>query len=297
MPHIGKHDNVLRAYGFLKERAQDQKQFTIQDLSNASGWSEISVKTYLGKTLGQLIERLPGGQLRAKREVLRISEERFLRHMTQVKPIFTEYNRQLHENLLSFEFLLPLMREDKLRRALDDLFFSDTIRRRLREVGLQHLSTVIPRDPSASDDEYLDSVLQKWAYGVSGGYSISHASGRFRASDLRSRKEAVEMLAEDMLYLVDESTAMVRFFVALETGSGKFGGTFAQTVAALDNVEFSDPITLANEVRVARILFFQLFVEAVVRTVEGEDEIWLLEQGPSGRRLYRWMRQSGAHIA
>src|SRR5262252_8149339 len=132
---MSKIDNVLRAYGFLKDRAQDQKEFTIRDLSKASGWSEISVKTYLAKALGQLVERASGGRLRAKREVLRISEERFLRHMTQVKPIFTEYNRRKHENLLSFEFLLPLTREDKLRRALDDLFFSDTIRRRLREVG------------------------------------------------------------------------------------------------------------------------------------------------------------------
>ena len=84
---------------------------------------------------------------------------------------------------------------------------------------------------------------------------------------------------------------MVRFFVALETGSGKFGGTFEQLVAALDKVEPSEAVALAGEVRVARVLFFQLFVEAVVRTVEGEDEIWLVEQGPLGRRLYRWMRQ------
>lgn len=292
MPGGKKVKNPLKAYAFLKDRAQDQQPFTVRELSKASGWSEISVKTYLGKALGQLVERLPGGgQLRARREVLRISRERFLGHMTQVKQIFTEYNRQKHENLLSFEFLLPLTREDKLRRALDDLFFSDTIRRRLREVGLQQLSQVIPRDAGTSEDQYLDSVLKNWAWRVSGGYSISHASGRFRASDLCSRKEAGEMLAEDKQYLVDESTAMVRFFVALERGSGKFGGTFEQAVEALDKMEPSDPAALANEVRVARVLFFQLFVEAVVRTVQGEDEIWLLEQGPSGRRLYRWMRQ------
>jgi hypothetical protein len=291
VPGGKKTRKPLEAYEFLKDRAQDQKPFTVQELSKASGWSEVSVKTYLGKALGQLVERLPGGGIRARREVLRISRERFLGHMTQVKQIFTEYNRQKHENLLSFEFLLPLTREDKLRRALDDLFFSDTIRRRLREVGLQQLSKVIPRDPGASDDEYLDCVLKNWAWRVSGGYSISHASGRFRASDLRSRKEAGEMLAEDKQYLVDESTAMVRFFVALERGSGTFGGTFEQAVEALDKVEPSDPAALANEIRLARILFFQLFVEAVVRTVRGEDEIWLLEQGPSGRRLYRWMRQ------
>lgn len=287
----GKTKKPLKAYEFLKARAQDQKHFTVSELAKASGWSEVSAKTYLGKALGQLVERFPNGQLAAKRELLRITPGRFLAHMTQVKRIFTEYTREKHENLLSFEFLLPLTREDKLRRALDDLFFSDTIRRRLREVGLANLSKLIPRATGASDDDYLDVVLKDWAWRVSGGYSISHASGRFRASDLRSRKEAGEMLAEDKLYLVDESTALVRFFVALDTGSRKFGGTFEQTVDALDKKDPSEPAVLDNEVRIARVLFFQLFVEAVVRTVQGEDEIWLHEQGPSGRRLYRWVRQ------
>jgi hypothetical protein len=291
MPENRKIERTLKAFEFLKARAQDQKVFTVQALSKASGWSEVSVRTYVAKALGQVVERLPKDQLRAKREILRLSRGRFLGHMTQRKPIFSEYSRQKHENLLSFEFLLPLTREDKLRRALDDLFFTDTIRRRLREIGPQALSQVIPRDLALSDDEYFDSILKDWAWRVSGGYSISHASGRFRATDLCSRKEAGEMLADDRPYLVDESTAMVRLFVALDAGKGAFGGTFEQAVAALDNVEAANPESLAREVRIARILFFQLFVEGVVRTVEGEDEIWLLEQGPAGRRLYRWMRQ------
>jgi hypothetical protein len=285
-----KTDKPAAAYDYLRARANDQKPFTVEDLANASGWSVVSVKTYLGKSLGQLVERAGNQKLLARRELLRLSKEKFLGHMTQKKPIFSEYTRTKHENILSYVFLLPLTREDKLRRALDDLFFSDTILRRLREVGVKRLETLLPRELGISDDAYLNRILS-WAGRVAGGYSVNHTSGRFRASDLRSRKDAGEMLADDRLYLVDETTALVRFFVPLDTGSIQFGGTFEETVAALEKVEPSNLAALGAEVKIARVLFFQLFVEAVVRTISGEDEIWLIEEGPAWRRLYRWTRQ------
>ncbi len=37
-----------------------------------------------------------------------------------------------------------------------------------------------------------------------------------------------------------------------------------------------------------REFFFALFVEAVVRIVNGEDVIWLLEESPLGRILHTW---------
>ncbi|HEY9868251.1 MAG TPA: hypothetical protein V6D08_03730 [Candidatus Obscuribacterales bacterium] len=46
---------------------------------------------------------------------------------------------------------------------------------------------------------------------------------------------------------------------------------------------------LEIEVGLIRALFFQFFVEAVVATVKGEEEIWLLESGHVSR-LYRWKR-------
>ena len=32
----------------------------------------------------------------------------------------------------------------------------------------------------------------------------------------------------------------------------------------------------------------KVFAEHVTRTVKGEDEIWLVEQSPSGRQLLTW---------
>ena len=60
----------------------------------------------------------------------------------------------------------------------------------------------------------------------------------------------------------------------------------------LDSPVPVDQERLWEEVRATRFLFFQLFVEAVVRTVDGEDEIWLIEESPEGRRLYKWSRRS-----
>ncbi len=285
-----KYASTAKAYEFLRKKAQDRQAFTVEELSRASVWSESSAKTYISKKLGELLEKQSTGKLRVKQELLRMSEADFLSHMTQVKPVFTEYQRTKHEKLLTYEFLLPLTKEDKLRKSLDDLFFTDTIRRRLNEVGVAQLELMVPRSDGLSDEEFIQEAI-RWAQRISGGYSISHASGRFRGSDLRSRKEAGDMLAADRPYLIDETTAIVRFLVPLEAGSCDLDEDLAETVSILERAEPVDPDALAQEVRIARLLFFHLFVEAVARTVEGEDEIWLIEESPEGRRLYRWRRR------
>lgn len=291
MAHGQKYRSTQRAYEFLRKKAQDHQAFTVEDLSKASNWSVSSTKTYLSKKLGKLVEKQLNGKLRVKPELLRLSEDQFLSHMTQVKPVFTEYRRTKHENLVTYEFLLPLTKEDKLRKSLDDLFFTDTLRRRLNEIGIDQLELMLPRSKGLSDEQFVQEAVH-WAEKISGGYSISHASGRFRGSQLLTRKEAGDMLAADRRYLIDETTAVVRFIVPLDSGSCDLDEDLAETVTILERREPSDPDALAQEVRVARLLFFHLFVEAVARTVEGEDEIWLIEESPEGRRLYKWRRRS-----
>jgi hypothetical protein len=277
------------AYTFLRGRATSGKAFSLDELSTASGWSLSSAKTYRSKMLRDLLEPAGRGKLRAKREVLRLSEETFVAHMTQVRPVFTEYSRTKYERLITYEFLLPLTREDKLRRSLDALFFTDTLKTRLGEIGLDKLETLIPRPAGTSDDKFL-SILASEASRIGAGYSVAHTSGRFRAADLMSRREAGDLLAVDGRYLVDETTAIVRFIIPLHAGKVLYGKTFEQMAQALSILEDVDETALAAEVRKVRVLFFQLFVEAVVRTVQGEDEIWLIEESPTGRRLYTWTR-------
>jgi hypothetical protein len=59
----------------------------------------------------------------------------------------------------------------------------------------------------------------------------------------------------------------------------------------------SDSISrdIVDEITRLRRLFFNLFVMAVVRMVEGEDVIWLLEEAGSSRNLHVFERTRGSH--
>lgn len=83
---------------------------------------------------------------------------------------------------------------------------------------------------------------------------------------------------------------MVRFILPIQASSRPFADSvFVPT--DLDPIDDDEPTraAVAAEMHALRALFFVLFVEAVVRTIKGEDEIWLLERGTRDR-LYRWVR-------
>lgn len=146
-----KTERPRLAYSFLRERARTKRPFSVEEFARATTWSVVSVKTYLGKMLKELVER-NGNDLLARAEILTMSEDRFLAHMTQVRPVYTQYRRKKFEQLVTYEFLLPLTREDKLRRALDALFYSDTIAQRIREIGLATLENWVRRPDGYTDE-------------------------------------------------------------------------------------------------------------------------------------------------
>lgn len=186
---------------------------------------------------------------------------------------------------MRYEFLLPLTHENHLRKALDDLFYVDTIRQRLAEIGMTRLTTWIERDSGESEESYMDRV-HKFISDHFGGYSISHVSGRYRAAPLMSRAKAAEKLVADERYLIDETTASVRFIIPI--GLTRTEDEQSIDVVSLDETPL-DPVVV-EEVSRVHSLFFSLFVEAVVRTVDGEDEIWLVEEVGRNRSLYVWER-------
>ncbi|MEI9937437.1 MAG: hypothetical protein WDO69_09450 [Pseudomonadota bacterium] len=47
--------------------------------------------------------------------------------MTQVRHSVTKYKRATYDAVVTYEFLLPLTQEGKLRLALDELFYRDTV--------------------------------------------------------------------------------------------------------------------------------------------------------------------------
>ncbi len=284
-------ENPARGYQFLHKSALSQSWFSESELATGTGWKQSSVRTYISKQWKDFLNvegKGPRKKYQVRKDFLRISETEFLDFFTQRRLLVPRYQRSKHEMFLQFEFLLPLSKEEHLRRALDELFYSDTLVTRINELGLDNLKTIIFRDDADSDSEYVTKILSTLNE-YFGGYSVSHVQGRFRAADLTDIRGAAQSMIEHGRYLIDETTAVVRFIVKCNSTQKTFDDNFDSIVAAIGADEDVDSVALCEEMRLIRCLFFFFFVETVVRTVKGEDEIWLLETG-SRRRLYRWTK-------
>lgn len=281
-----RHDKARKAYQFFKERLLSEEPFTYKELKTATGWEANTFKDYWGKHWKEIIEKQKDGRFKVKPAFQYLTESRFLASYTQTSKFFVDYERVTYEELVQYELLLPLTQEGQLRKGLDELFYEETILRRLKDIGLARLKKWIKQNDGESPENYLKRVCRT----VSGkfqGYSISHVSGRYLASDLKTRADAAKMLENEEAYIIDETSAAVRFITPLESTKA--------IISNFDNLEFDKMNDVsqdtAKEVSLVRWLFFNVFAEAVVRTVEGEDEIWLIEETPRKRRLFVWRKE------
>ena len=275
------------AYDFFFAKLEANEPFTVQDLVAATGWAEQSVTTYLGKQYHEFIERRPSATLRVRPRFRRISWEQFRGLSTQKRQVFQEYRRRSYDAVVQYEFLLPLTREDQLRESLDSLFFVDAIRQRLDEIDIDELRSWVGQEPGESREKYLQRLMDLVGETFF-GYSVSHVNGRFRDRELLTREDAARLVAARDAYIVDETTASVRFIVPIASTERHHEGTFADSGVDVSNTQVASGA--AEEVRLIRRLFFGLFVEAVVSSIQGEAEIWLIERGPHGERLFVWER-------
>ncbi len=290
---MGKVETVVLGFEFLRKHAFAQDTFTVSEMVEATGWKRSSVKTYISKQWKGLLSSTGKGEskiYRVRREFLRITKEEFLSVATQKRLVVPQYQRAKHEVVIQFEFLLPLSKEEQLRRALDELFYADTLGTRILELGMQQLESVIERKENVSDGEYTTQILSVVA-DYFGGYSISHVQGRFRADVLTDIVGAAQGVIDRKRYLIDETTAVVRFIAPCKSTRQEFDSDFDSIFQALAEYDKLNQSVLVQEIILIRCLFFFFFVEAVVRTVKGEDEIWLIETG-LGRRLYTWSKQT-----
>jgi hypothetical protein len=250
-----KHDRQRDAYDFLKSKA-DGTAFNLADVDAAAGWSPGTAYTYANKYYTDWMIRV-GDLVRLKPSFRRVTFDDFVEQSSQVKGSSSKYRRETYTAIVVYEFLLPLRHETGLRKTLDDLFYKDTIHERLEVLGqTQIANTVAPLDGESSEG-YRDRVTELVARCFT-GYSISHVSGRFRAERLTTMNAAI-----GRRYLIDETTAVVRFIVPLP-----------------------DDLSLPT----VRGLFFDFFVDAVTEVAAGEDEIWLLERSPEGEFLHIWKK-------
>lgn len=247
-----KYENQLKTFRFLREMYKSQEIFTKAELQVASGWSASTFNTYWPKQLKQLLVQRSATEFRVSESFLRVFlESDFLDYVSQVRSVASDYKYSTYGIVLGFEFFMPLSHEHYLRKALDNLFYIDSIIRRLKSLNSTNLFERFPRLDGESPTEYFDRVANH-ASNYFGGYSISHVQGRFRAGPLLSHAEAAKLLQEGGKYLIDETTAVARFIV---------------------------PCTSIEEAKNVRWLFLEIFVQGIIQVVNGEEEVWMLESG------------------
>jgi hypothetical protein len=282
MTTMKRDEGANRAFQFLLDHAKSGKSFTLSELIEASGWTPGNTKTNLTKRLKDLVSH-KGSVYYVNPEIFRVRLEDFKDLFRQKHRLFTDYLLKISQNVLVYEFFMPLAREDRLREALDNLFFEDIVEQRISEIGVEKIRKALKLPKSSTNDDVRQFVLQ-FMDNTIGGYSLLLVNGRFRAGSLATRTDIVSRPFFQGPYIVDETTAIVRFILPVSTDQ--------DSQAQLNLLEPAKNTVNADErAEQMRWLFLNFFAEAITRVVRKEDEIWLLESGVKSA-LYRWVRKA-----
>ena len=270
---------------FLTSRAAEVKSFVETRLKDSPlTWDLLRL---------QLINKNQGGQ-QAKSDLLT-----FARHITEKAK---QYVPSFYEDVMVFEFFLPLNHESRLKSVLDSLFYEDLVKEQLRRIPIRRLANAlqISQWNGKGTPERIVSKALQMIKDHFGGYSIGQVDGRYRPDRLMTISGAADSFERTRQgYLFDETTGMVRFIF-------KCGEPTTRSMTKLDDIfdppshhrkskgknpKGPDPMRVANAIR---FLFWRLFVRNIVEAVSGEDQIWLLESG-IWNRLYVWKKDAAAH--
>ncbi len=252
-------DSQRAAHRFFSERLQTLELFTKEQLRQATGWSPRALNTYWSKQFKGLLESVDGTSFRI-RERFRpyLDWKKFRSLVTQVKTVSADYEPTVFENIIVYEFYMPLAHENALRVTLDSLFYKDAILPRLHRIGFPKLQQFFERLSGERDDAYIERVCT-FVEAKFGGYSIYHVDGRFRSSKLSTQDEVLSIRKSGQRYLIDETTAVTRFIFPCKE----------------------------DEPEKVRFLFKELFIDSITQLVSGEDEIWVVESGMR-HRVHIW---------
>lgn len=248
-------ESQKKALDFFARHFVSHEPFTPEDLTKAAGWSASSSKACLSKHACVFTDALPDGRYRVTQAFRRYRSWRaFKRLVTQTRRS-PQYEYKPYDEVLVYEFLLPLSNEEHLKGALDTLFYEDTIRARIDVIPPDVLQREFPKQEGEGADIYRRRMYQ-WISTQFLGYSVYHVQGRFRMGDLTTRALALQVEEAGDRYLVDETTAVARFIF---------------------------PCQNQSEARTVHFFFWELFVKSIVEVVSGEDQIWMVESGIRNR--------------
>ena len=263
------------AFEFLREKWNSQELFTKAEFQAATGYDRVSFKTYFSKQFKGLLIKVDDAHYRVSLAFRRFATWPRFRDdvVTQNRILARKYRSASYENVLIFEFFMPLRNEEYLRTALDGLFYKDSIKFRLQTISESELCEYFPLRKDEKKEDRLERICE-WIADKFVGYSINHVSGRFRTVGLKTQQQALEGAAKNSdRYLVDETTAIVRFIFPCKAESS--GARTPLSGESPDN-----PQDIAQqEAKLLRWVFDKLFVQSILEVVNGEDEIWLMESG------------------
>ncbi len=267
-----KDEKIRASYDFLREKAKSkQKTFTLHELLDATRWAENTVTTYISKHLSEFVAKdRKSDKYIVNTKIIDVQYTEYISLFKQSDVLAPKYNEKRYSEVVDYELLLPLTCEGKLKRALENLFYKDMVIDRFKNIGLEKIRKVFEQKPDISDDAFLDDLCN-FVSERFGGYSISHVDGRFRDRNLETKAKARKKEDEGEGYLIDETTAVVRFIVPLYT-----------TGFDIRDIE-SDmqlPLGLEVDIELKQIewVFRTLFIDAILNTV-GQAQIWILEGG------------------
>jgi hypothetical protein len=146
-----------------------------------------------------------------------------------------------------------------------------------------------PENEGEDPEHYLNRTAE-WVSKKFGGYSISQVSGRFKTGPLTTFKDAAGLQAEGSRYLVDETTAVVRFIFPCGKPFERKPPLNPTHFEEVGTEAAQDPGAL-EEASHIRWFFGVLFVQSIVEVVNGEAEIWMVESGMR-HRLHIWKVES-----
>ncbi len=281
---MGSFKHQEKAFEFLSDKFNSQERFSRKDFRDYTEWTESSFRTYFSKQFKTLLIKENDGNYKVSESFRRfITWDKFQNHVTQNRHIATDYSIFCYDKVIIFEFFMPLTNEGYLRSTLDSLFYRDSVMKRLKSLDTVELSRYFIKDENQTDDQYLNKIGD-WVSDKFGGYSISHVDGRFRAKELSTLQDAYKFIEKGENYLIDETTAIVRFI--FPCGEIKVVNDMSFEPDDDGDNEIDDNF-IKDEPNAVRYLFFKLFVRNIVLIVNGEDEIWMMESGLRNR-LHVW---------
>ncbi|MFW9879652.1 MAG: hypothetical protein ACFFG0_41790 [Candidatus Thorarchaeota archaeon] len=285
-------DPIRRVYIFLKTHSRSPESFSKEEFKEFANYpNPDNFNTYFSKKLRHFLEEAPNesGMFLVSRIFKKYSKwEKFRAFYSQSTQVKVNYIEEYYRNVMIFEFFLPLTSETDLRSSLDELFYKDTVKLALIKIPNNELNRAFTKEIGESEDQYIERLCN-WISKRFGGYSIGTVRGRFKLDDLKTFAEVALIRSRGLDYLIDETTAIVRFIFYV--GTPKINSDLFNIEQFNENQEeLNDQIGIQQEANQIRYIFKNLFVKSIMELVNGEDEIWMLESGIRNR-LYIWKNE------